>query len=77
MDNETKSLCRAHVCRDERSLTNRATIPLALLDSNGLRDVYKYKFHTLASRRNFFRDSQTPSSTSSKPPFLRSHLDIA
>ena len=76
MDIETKNLGRAHVCRDKRWLTNRATTPFALLDSNGLRDVYKYKFQTMASHRKFFRDSQSPSSTSPKPSFLRSHLDI-
>ena len=76
MDIETKNLGTANVCRDERWLTNRATIPFALLDSNGLRDVYKYKFRTLVSRRKFFRDSQSPSSTSPKLSFLRSHLNI-
>ena len=75
MDIETKNSGRAHVCRDERWLTHRATIPFALLDSNGLRDVYKYKIHILASRRKFFGDSQSPSSSSLKLSVLRSHMD--
>ena len=75
MDIETKNLDRGHVCRDERWLTHRATIPFALLDSNGLRDVYKYKIHILESRRKFFGDSQSPSSSLLKLSFLRSHMD--